>query len=106
MMHALSPTCEELHPSSLKLIPEPSPEKPFLVPHEGVDESDGVVVFEAILPRCNGGENHWVAISYPTNENRGQILGGLVKNEPTVGQFNVHGTYPSICYYSGANETA
>ena len=48
--YSSSPVCEELHPSSLKLIPNPSPEKPFPVPHEGIDESEGVVIFNAALP--------------------------------------------------------
>ncbi|KAI9459683.1 PGAP1-like protein-domain-containing protein [Lactarius psammicola] len=85
-----SPACEGLHPSSLKLIPNPSPEKPFPVPHEGVDESEGVVVFEAALPERNGSEHRWVAVAYTTNEERGWILGGFVEDEPTVRKFGVH----------------
>ncbi|KAH9047006.1 PGAP1-like protein-domain-containing protein [Lactarius deliciosus] len=81
--------CEELHPSSLKLIPNPSFEKPFPVPHEGVDESEGVVAFEATLPERTDGEHRWVAIAYSTNEERGWILGGFVE-EPTVMKFSVH----------------
>ena len=104
--HSLSPTCEELHPPSLKLIPEPSPEKPFPVPHEGVDESEGAVVFEAILPGRNGCEHRWVAISYSNNEDRRRIFGDFVEDEPTVRQFNVHGTYSTICYYSSVDEFA
>ena len=45
------------------------------------------------MPRRNDGEHRWVAMSYPANEDRGQILGGFVENEPMVRQFNVHGTY-------------
>jgi glycosylphosphatidylinositol deacylase len=99
-----TPACEELHLSSLKLIPNPSPEKVFPVPHEGVDESEGVVVFEAALPGRNGDENRWVAVAYSTNEERGWLLGGFVEDEPTVKQFNVHGTYSTICYHSRANK--
>ena len=98
--HSSSSACEELHPSSLKLIPNPSPEKPFPVPHEGVDESEGVVVFEAALPGRSDGEHRWVAVAYSTNEERGWILGGFVDDEPTVGKYNVHGTYSTICYRS------
>ncbi|KAF8262780.1 PGAP1-like protein-domain-containing protein [Lactarius quietus] len=76
--------------SSLKLIPNPSPEKPFPVPHEGVDESEGVVVFEAALSGRGAGEHRWVAVAYSTNEERGWILGGFVEDEPTVMQINVH----------------
>ncbi|KAH9019092.1 PGAP1-like protein-domain-containing protein [Lactarius hengduanensis] len=74
--------CEELHPSSLKLIPNP-------LPRNRVDESDGVVVFEAILPGRKDGERRWVAIAYSTNEERGWILGGF-EEEPTVMKFSVH----------------
>lgn len=101
-----SPTCEELHPSSLKLIPNPSPEKPFPVPHEGVDESEGVVVFEAALPERSGEEHRWVVVAYTTNEERGWVLGGFVEDEPTVKQFNVHGAYSTICCRSRIDESA
>jgi glycosylphosphatidylinositol deacylase len=85
------PACEELHPASLKLIPNASPEKPFPVLDEGVDESEGVVVFEAALPESNG-QNRWVAVAYTTNEERGWILGDFVQDEPIVGRLSVHGT--------------
>jgi glycosylphosphatidylinositol deacylase len=61
-----SSTREELYPSSLKLIPNPSPEKPFPVPHEGVDESEGVVVAEAEVSGSNGDEHRWVAVANST----------------------------------------
>ena len=76
----------------------PSLEKPFPVPHKGIDESEGVVVFEATLPGHNGSEHRWVAIAYSTNEERGWVLGGSVKDEPIVRQFNVPGMYSTICY--------
>ena len=66
-----SPVCEELHPSSPKLITNLSPKKPFLVPHEVVDESEGVVLFEAPFLGRNSGEHHWVAVAYSTNEEGG-----------------------------------
>lgn len=90
------PACEELHPTTLKLIPNPSPEKPFPVPDEGVDESEGVIVFEAALPERED-QHRWVAVAYTTNEERGWILGDFVQDEPIVGKFNVHGTslFPS-----------
>lgn len=102
---SLPPSCEELHPSSLKLVPNPSSENPFPVPHEGVDESEGVVVFEAALPVRNGGEYRWVAVAYSTNEERGWIFGDFVEDESTVRKYNVHGTYSTICRHSGANES-
>ena len=45
--------CLPLEPRSLKLIPNPFPGTPFPVSGEGVDESDGVVRFEAILDSQN-----------------------------------------------------
>ena len=85
------PACEELHPATLKLIPNASSERPFPVPHEGVDESEGVIVFEAALPK--GDDKHrWVAVAYTTNEERGWILSDFVQDEPIVSEFTVHGT--------------
>ena len=92
----------------MKLIPNPSPEKPFPVPHEGVDESEGVVFFEAPFPGRNGGEHHWVAVAYSTNEEGGWIV-AFVEDDPTVRQFklfNAHGTYSTICYHAGSDESA
>ncbi len=103
--YSSSPACEALHPSTLKLIPNPSPEKPFPVPHEGVDESEGIVVFEAALPGRNGGEHRWVAVAYSTNEERGWIFGDFVEDEPTVTKFSVHSAYSILCYHSGADES-
>jgi hypothetical protein len=85
------PACEEWHPTNLKLIPNASPGKLFPIPHEGVDESEGVVVFEAVLPDHDD-KYRWVAVAYTTNEERGWILGGFEQDEPIVGKFSVHGT--------------
>lgn len=84
------PVCEEWHPTALKLIPNPSPEKPFPVPHEGVDESEGVVVFEAALPERSD-HHRWVAIAYTSNGERGWILGDFIQDKPIVGKIDVHG---------------
>ena len=87
------PACEEWHPTTLKLIPNTSPERLFPVPHEGVDESEGVVVFEASLPERDD-EHRWVAVAYTTNEERGWIVGDFVQEEPILSEFTVHGTLP------------
>lgn len=86
------PVCEEWQPSTLKLIPNTSPGKPFPVPHEGADESEGVVVFTAALPPKHSDQHRWVAITYSTSEERGWILGGFVKDDPVVKKLTVHGT--------------
>ncbi len=78
------------HPNTLKLIPNASPERSFPVPREGVDESEGVVVFEAVLPE-HGDKHRWVAVAYTTNEERGWIVGDFVQDEPIVRKFSVHG---------------
>ncbi|KAN0118085.1 PGAP1-like domain containing protein [Russula decolorans] len=83
------PTCEEWHPTTLKLIPNGSPEKLFPVPHEGVDESEGVVVFEAALPERDD-KHRWIAVAYTTNEERGWIVGDFVQDEPILSKFTVH----------------
>jgi glycosylphosphatidylinositol deacylase len=101
-----SPACVEMHPLFLKLIHNPSPEKVFPVPHEGVDESEGVDVFEAASPGRNGDENRWVALAYSTNEEHAWILGGFVKDEPTMRQFNIHCTYLTLCYHTRIDESA
>ena len=85
------PACEEWHPNNLKLIPDTSPERPFPIPHEGIDESGGVVVFEAVLPG-HSNQHRWVAIAYSTNEERGWILGDFVTDGPITTKINVRGT--------------
>ena len=84
------PACEEWHPATLKLIPNSSPERLFPAPHEGVDESEGVVVFEAALPESDG-KHRWVAVAYTTNEERGWIVGDFIQDEPIVSELTVHG---------------
>jgi len=85
------PTCEEWHPTTLKLIPNASPKNLFPVPHEGVDESEGVIVFEAALPDLED-KHRWVAVAYTTNDERGWIVGDFVQDEPILSEFAVHGT--------------
>jgi glycosylphosphatidylinositol deacylase len=88
---ALSPpACEEWHPTTLKLIPNASPERPFPVPYEGVDESEGVVVFEAAVPEPNN-QHRWVAITYSTIDERGWILGDFVGAESIARKISVRG---------------
>ena len=43
-------SCFNLPPSSVRLIPNPDNNAPFPVPGSGVDESDGVVIYEAPIP--------------------------------------------------------
>jgi GPI inositol-deacylase len=97
------PACEEWHPATLKLIPNASPERLFPVPHEGVDESEGVVVFEAALPKSDS-KHRWVAVAYTTNEERGWIVGDFVQDEPILSRFTVHGMLPYRSIFSETDE--
>ncbi|PBK69980.1 PGAP1-domain-containing protein [Armillaria solidipes] len=54
--------CESLEPSVLKLIPNPIPGMPFPVPHEGCDESEGVVLFEVDLSSTHQDRPTWVGV--------------------------------------------
>ncbi|KDQ64460.1 hypothetical protein JAAARDRAFT_116582 [Jaapia argillacea MUCL 33604] len=58
------PTCTYLKPtpSSLKLIPNPPPDKTFPLPDEGTDESDGVVFFSADIPPGTEEGERWVVV--------------------------------------------
>jgi len=85
------PACEQWQPTTLKLIPNASPERPFPVPHEGVGESEGVVVFEAVIPERSS-QHRWVAITYSTNGERGWILGDFVRAGPITRKIDVRGT--------------
>ena len=86
-------SCRTLPPSSLKLIPNPVPGKPFPLPEEGADESEGVVVFEAniVVPR-----EAWVAVQVEGGDGSGWVIGGLnaqpssrlvINNGGTLGKF-------------------
>jgi glycosylphosphatidylinositol deacylase len=86
------PTCEAWHPANLRLIPNTSPERPFPVPHEGVDESEGVIVFEADLPE-HSNQHRWVAVAYSTNEDRDWILGDFDNDGPITTKVTVRGTW-------------
>ncbi|KAI0296337.1 PGAP1-like protein-domain-containing protein [Multifurca ochricompacta] len=84
------PTCEEWEPTSLRLIPNASPEKPFPVPHEGVDESEGIIVFESTLSESIEDEYRWVSIVYSNDEGRGWVIGSFVEDKPILKTFSVY----------------
>ena len=67
--------CESLAPASLRLLPAPIPGKPFPVPDEGSDESEGIVFFEAELPHDAEG---WVGVTVnASDDGRGWVAGGF-----------------------------
>ncbi|KAI0045655.1 GPI-inositol-deacylase [Auriscalpium vulgare] len=83
--------CTAFETGSLQLIPDTSTEKPFPAPHEGVDESEGVVRFEGVLPSIQGQDGSlWVAVDLSGGDGRGWVLGGFVDAEPVVREFTVH----------------
>lgn len=67
--------CNSLAPASLKLLPAPIPGKPFPIPNEGADESEGVAFFEAELPH---GAEGWVGVTVDAGDDgRGWVAGGF-----------------------------
>ncbi|KAJ7853872.1 PGAP1-like protein-domain-containing protein [Mycena leptocephala] len=72
--------CSTQKPDVLKLIPSPITGRPFPIPKEGTDESEGVVLFEADVPA--GSSSKWVAVRMENGEGAGWIIGGFVVDEP------------------------
>ncbi|KAJ7693919.1 GPI-inositol-deacylase [Mycena rosella] len=72
--------CETFRPSVLKLIPSPIPGRPFPIPKEGSDESEGIVLFEGDIPSGSAGK--WVGVRMENGQGEGWITGGLAIDEP------------------------
>jgi glycosylphosphatidylinositol deacylase len=76
------PSCESLVPTTLKLIPNPTPGQTFPVPHEGSDESDGVVLYEAEIPvTYNVEEGSWIGVRIAHADGRGWVVGGFSEDQ-------------------------
>lgn len=73
--------CKPLDPSVLKLIPAPVPGRPFPLPEEGSDESEGVVVFEAKINASHGSQ---IAVRVDDADGRGWVVGGFVSEDSQV----------------------
>ncbi|KAL1734367.1 PGAP1-like protein-domain-containing protein [Schizophyllum commune] len=75
-------SCTSLPPTTLKLIPNPILGKPFPVPSEGTDESEGVVLYEAEVdtPEAEidytGDSPQWIAVNVEDADGRGWVVGG------------------------------
>lgn len=67
--------CTSLSPTILKLIPNPVPGKPFPVPTEGTDESEGVVLYEAEIDTGDV-SLRWVAVTVERATGRGWVVAG------------------------------
>ena len=71
------PRCRTLTPVTLKLVPNPIPGRPFPIPGEGSDESEGVVLFEATIPPSNLAEKkRWVGVHVESADGKGWLIGG------------------------------
>lgn len=85
--------CPRLRPTTLKLVPEPVPGRPFPVPDEGSDESEGVVVFTADLPLSSPAQEQHVAVTIEGADGRGWVTAGFVSIEHIVNDVGVFGEY-------------
>ncbi|EJD01013.1 PGAP1-domain-containing protein [Fomitiporia mediterranea MF3/22] len=83
------PICNTVHPTSLRLIPNPDSTKPFPIPKEGVDESEGVVVLTADLPP-NYGETfeEWLQIDVHSETSRAWVTASIEDAQPVMGYFS------------------
>lgn len=75
--------CSTLSPDVLRLIPSPGLGSIFPVPGEGSDESDGVVLFEALLP-SSVRKSTWVVVKSTSGDGRGWVVADLNHTPPTV----------------------
>jgi hypothetical protein len=71
--------CSTLKPTTLRLVPNPLPGQAFPVPHEGSDESAGVVLYEADIPRSDieVAQKSWVGVRTDGADGRGWVVGGF-----------------------------
>ncbi|KAF5321343.1 hypothetical protein D9619_000541 [Psilocybe cf. subviscida] len=77
-----STDCKPFSPNTLKLIPNPARGSTFPVPHEGSDESAGVVFFESIVPPES--KHQWVAITVEGADGRGWVVADVAPQEKIV----------------------
>ncbi|KAG2037278.1 PGAP1-domain-containing protein [Suillus americanus] len=88
-----SVSCVPLEPSTFKLLPSPIPGKPFPVPDEGSDESEGVVLFEATVPRTPGdAEDAWIGVHVNAAGEDNWLFGGFDETrtfQSDVGVFDI-----------------
>lgn len=95
----LSVRCTPLQPETLKLIPNPVPGAEFPVP-DGIDESEGVVLFEAYVPRRSN--HHWIGIKVDNADGQGWINAGLDFHKLNTVEVNTLCKFFMFCLYSYA----
>ncbi|KIJ56766.1 hypothetical protein M422DRAFT_197939 [Sphaerobolus stellatus SS14] len=70
--------CKPLQPDTLRLLPNPVWGQRFPVDEEGVDESDGVIHFEASIQRQATHEPEWISVQVSGKPDpRSWIVGGI-----------------------------
>ncbi|KAF8165658.1 GPI-inositol-deacylase [Crassisporium funariophilum] len=76
--------CIDLKPETLKLIPNPIAGMTFPVPSEGSDESEGIVLFEAHIPKVElqPNDKHWIAVKVDGADGRGWFAASLGDSTP------------------------
>lgn len=90
-----STDCSPLAPTVLKLIPNPIPGQPFPLPGEGTDESEGVVVFEAVVPATRGDDTAVVVqIDGANGDKHGWVVGGWAEKTSVKNDISTAGLSP------------
>jgi hypothetical protein len=85
VLEEAGPLCNPLQPSSLRLIPNPVPGKPFPVPDEGSDESEGVVLYEADVPVPDEETGkRWLGVRLADADGSGWVVGGFSPVESLI----------------------
>ncbi|KJA29745.1 hypothetical protein HYPSUDRAFT_60597 [Hypholoma sublateritium FD-334 SS-4] len=74
--------CLSLKPDTLKLVPNPGSRKVFPVPQEGSDESEGVVFYEALIPRIDA--QQWIGVKVDGADGRGWVMAGISQQTQIV----------------------
>jgi len=88
--------CTTSKPETLKLIPNPVLGKIFPVPHEGSDESEGVVLYEAHIPRIRG--HHWMGVKVDNTNGEGWVVAGLDSKKTIVSEASTFCQYFSLLF--------
>jgi len=86
--------CQPVQPRMLHLIPNPAWDKRFPVNEEGVDESDGVVHFEAGVRSLSHDRPEWIAVKVSGGgDRRSWIVGGLASSQNVTIDESLFGTF-------------
>lgn len=81
-------SCSPLPPATLRMLPSPIPGKPFPVPGEGTDESEGVVLFEADVPPKGVDD---VVVKVEDADGRGWLVASIVEETAVSSDGSIFG---------------